>query len=239
MTSHDLAATAGTPPAITLRLTLVLAAACGLVVANLYYAQPLIALIAHDLAMPEATASLIVTLTQLGYALGLALLVPLGDLVENRRLVTSVLCITAVALLGAALAPASLAMLAAALLIGATSVVAQMLVPFAANLAPDASRGKVVGNVMSGLMLGILLARPVASLVADHAGWRTMFFVSAATMAALALALRHLLPQRRPIAAIGYGRLLVSLWEVLRDLPLLRRRAAYHAALFGTFSLFW
>jgi predicted MFS family arabinose efflux permease len=239
MTSHASAATAGASPAITLRLTLVLAAACGLIVANLYYAQPLIALIAHDLAMPEAAASLIVTLSQLGYVLGLVLLVPLGDLIENRRLVTSVLCVTAVALLAAALAPASLAMLAAVLLIGATSVVAQMLVPFAAHLAPEASRGKVVGHVMSGLLLGILLARPVASLVADHAGWRAMFFASAAAMAALALALTRLLPQCRPIAAIGYGTLLASLWEVLRDIPLLRRRAAYQAALFGIFSLFW
>src|SRR5262249_35921419 len=109
----------------------------------------------------------------------------------------------------------------------------------AAQLAPDATRGRVVGNVMSGLLLGILLARPVASLVADHAGWRAMFFASAAAMAALALALTRALPQRRPIAAIGYGTLIASLWEVLRDTRLLRRRAGYQAALFGTFSLFW
>src|SRR5258708_192082 len=233
MTSQDPAATAETPPAITARLTLVLAASCGLIVANLYYAQPLIALIAHDLAMPEATASLIVTLTQLGYVLGLVLLVPLGDLIENRRLVALVLCVTAAALLAAALAPASAAMLGAVLLIGATSVVAQMLVPFAAQLAPDATRGRVVGNVMSGLLLGILLARPIASLVADHAGWRAMFFASAAAMALLALALTRALPQRRPMAAIGYGTLLASLWEVLRDTKLLRRPAVYQAALFG------
>jgi predicted MFS family arabinose efflux permease len=230
---------AGAAPAISGRLTAAMAAACGLIVANLYYAQPLIGPIARDLAMPEAAASLLVTLTQLGYALGLVLLVPLGDLVENRRLIAVLIAVAAAALLAAGLAPGAAAMLAAVMLVGVASVVAQILVPFAAQLAPDASRGRVVGNVMSGLMLGILLARPVASVIADHAGWRAPFLASAAVMAALAAALARILPRRRPAAAIGYPRLIASLWEVLRDTPLLRRRAAYQAALFGVFSLFW
>jgi len=224
---------------ITAPLTVALAAACGLIVANLYYAQPLIGLIGPSLGLPVEAAGLVVTLTQIGYCLGLALVVPLGDLLENRRLICSILCVTAAALAVACAAPTVSVFLVACLAIGISSVVAQILVPLAAHLAPDATRGRVVGNVMSGLLLGILLARPVSSLIAHEAGWRPVFGLSAGLMLILALALRRILPRRNPAHDSSYARLLHSLWILFINNPLLRRRATCHAALFGAFSLFW
>jgi predicted MFS family arabinose efflux permease len=224
---------------ITAPLTVTLAAACGLIVANIYYAQPLIGLIGPSLGLPVAAAGLMVTLAQIGYGLGLALVVPLGDLLENRRLISSILCLTAIALAAAALAPTMPVFLAACLAIGLSSVVAQILVPLAAHLAPDARRGRVVGNVMSGLLLGILLARPVSSLIAHEAGWRPVFGLSAVAMLILALVLSRSLPRRLPEHDGGYLTLLHSLWVLFIDNAALRRRATCHAALFGGFSLFW
>ena len=220
-------------------MILLLATACGLIAANLYYAQPLIGLIAPALALPRTAASLIVTLTQLGYCAGLVLLVPLGDLVENRRLTLFTLAGAVLALTVAATASSASWFLAASLGIGLGSVAVQMLVPIAAHMAPDASRGRVVGNVMSGLLLGIMLARPAASLTASAFGWRFLFASSAVLMVVLALILRTLLPQRRPVAAHSYASLIGSLWTLLRQTAVLRRRAAYQASLFAAFSLFW
>ena len=218
---------------------MLLAAACGLTAANIYYAQPLIGLIAPAVGLGDRAASLIVTVTQIGYCIGLMLLVPLGDLVENRALTFWTLLADVAALLAAALAPSAMAFLSAALFIGVASAATQMLVPIAAHLAPDATRGRTIGNVMSGLLLGIMLARPVSSLIADVFGWRAVFGVSALAITALAFALRARLPQRAPKVDHGYVALIASLWTLLRDTPVLRRRAAYQAALFAAFSLFW
>ena len=220
-------------------MTMLLAAACGLTVANIYYSQPLIGLIAPAVGLSETAASLIVTFTQCGFCAGLVLLVPLGDLLENRALTFWTLCACSLALLGAALAPSAAVFLTAALFIGFTSVAVQMLVPIAAHMAPDATRGRTIGNVMSGLLIGIMLARPVSSLIADVLGWRAVFALSAAATSSLAFALLRLLPQRRPKVDHGYVELIASLWALLRDTPVLRRRAAYQAALFASFSLFW
>ena len=175
-----------------------MAVACGLTVANLYYAQPLLSLLSTDLHVSQGTAAIVVTATQLGYALGLAFVVPLGDLFENRRLISRTLIGTALALGIAAAAPNFGVFLAFSVLIGTTSVVAQILVPLAAHLAPDAQRGAVVGKVMSGLLLGILLARTVSSLVAAAWGWRTIYAISAVLMLVLSFTLRRVLPERRP-----------------------------------------
>ena len=220
-------------------MTTLLAAACGLTAANVYYAQPLIGLIAPAVGLGDRAASLIVTVTQVGYCIGLILLVPLGDLIENRALTFWTLLADVVALLAAALAPSALAFLSAALFIGVASVATQMLVPIAAHLAPDATRGRTIGNVMSGLLLGIMLARPVSSLIADVFGWRAVFGLSALAITALAFALRARLPERAPKVDHGYVTLIASLWTLLRDTPVLRRRAAYQAALFAAFSLYW
>lgn len=226
-------------PGLSPWMVVLLASACGLIVANLYYAQPLISLIAPDIGLGVESASLVVTLTQVGYCLGLLLLVPLGDLVENRRLVVVTLCGTLLSLAAAMSAHSPSWFLAASLLIGLCSVVVQMLVPLAAHLAPEAIRGRVIGNVVSGLLTGIMLARPAASFVAGSFGWRAIYIVSAAAMLALVVVLRRLLPARRPDADHHYFELLGSMWSLLRDTPLLRRRALYQAALFAAFSLFW
>src|SRR5690348_14122657 len=138
---------------------LVLAFACGASVANLYYAQPLLGLIRQTFGVSASTSALVVTLTQVGYAVGLALLLPLGDLLENRRLSSRTLVVTAAALAVAAAAPGFGVFLVAVALVGVTSVVAQVLIPLAAHLAPPQSRGRYVGQVTGGLLLGIMLAR--------------------------------------------------------------------------------
>jgi predicted MFS family arabinose efflux permease len=224
----------------SLRLvTLVLAVACGLTVANLYYAQPLLDLIARSFHVGQGTATIVVTMTQIGYALGLLFLLPVGDLLENRVLVTRTLVATALALAAAGAAPNFGLFLALSVLVGVTSVVAQILIPLAAHLAPAGEEGRFVGRVMSGLLLGILLARTVASLVADFAGWRTIFFISAGLMAALGVVLHRMLPARKPTHRAGYRSLLASVVVLARAEPVLRRLALCQAAMFGAFSAFW
>ncbi|MBV9078084.1 MAG: MFS transporter [Methylobacteriaceae bacterium] len=219
--------------------TLLFAAACGAAAANMYYAQPLIGLIAPSVGLPAELGSLIVTLSQIGYAIGLVLLVPLGDLVENRRLAVVTLVATSVAVFALSRAGSPAEVLTAAAAVGLTAVVVQMLVPFAAHLAPEASRGAAVGNVTSGLVLGILLARPVASLGADLFGWRTVFVGSALLTLALAVILALALPYRRPEPTHSYVELLRSMGPLLRRERVLQRRIVIQCALFANFSLFW
>lgn len=216
-----------------------LAASTGLIVANLYYAQTLVGPISHATGLSAQAAGLIVTLTQIGYCLGLLFIVPLGDLLENRRLIFSALLATAAALAVAAGTSNALVFLATSLCVGLGAVAAQILVPFAAHLTIASRRGQVVGKVMSGLLLGIMLARPVASLIADHFGWHVIYLLSALAMASLAFVLRRRLPLRQPTATISYPVLLRSMWRLLTTTPVLRRRATYHAGMFGAFSLFW
>jgi predicted MFS family arabinose efflux permease len=220
-------------------LTLLLATACGLVAANIYYAQPLVGPISAAIGLTPEAAGLIVTATQIGYGAGLLLVVPLGDLVETRRLVFVALADCTLALIAAAVAPDAPTFLLAALFIGFGAVAIQILVPYAAHLSPAAIRGRVVGNVMSGLLLGIMLARPVASIVTHLFGWHAVFFGSAAVTGVLAVVLRYVLPERRPSPGLHYGGLLLSMAVLLRETPILRRRAVYQAGLFGAFSLFW
>ncbi|MFI0895851.1 MFS transporter [Streptomyces sp. NPDC020983] len=220
-------------------LVVLLAVACGLTVANLYYAQPLLSELRRSFHVGTVTAGGLVTAGQLGYALGLLLVVPLGDVLEKRRLATLLLGLTVAALALAGLAPDFGVLLAASLVLGCTLTVAQILVPYAADLAPDASRGRVVGQVMSGLLTGILLSRTVGSLVAGATSWRVVYLGSAALMTALTLVLRSALPPRQPAAALPYGALLRSTVRLLRIHPALRRRALYQAAMFGAFSVFW
>ncbi|MBD8655736.1 MFS transporter [Oxalobacteraceae sp. CFBP 13730] len=226
-------------PALSSGMVMLLAAAAGIIVANLYYAQPLVGPIGAALGLPPAAAGLIVTLTQIGYTLGLLFIVPLGDLLENRRLIVTGLLVTSGALVVAATATTAWVFLLAALAIGLGAVVAQVLVPFAAHLAPEATRGQVVGKVVSGLLLGIMVARPVASVLAGLGGWQTVFGIAAALVALLAVLLHIKLPLRQPTATQPYRRLIGSLWPLLTTTVVLRQRALYHAGLFGAFSLFW
>lgn len=233
----------GPPPAKSTRslrlLTVVLAVACGASVANLYYAQPLLDLISRSFGVDRDAATLVVTVTQTGYAVGLALLLPLGDLWENRKLTSRTLLVTAAALVLAAFAPNLWVFLIASVLVGVTSVVAQILIPLAAHLAPQDSRGKFVGQVMTGLLLGIMLARTVASFAAAAWGWRSIYAISAALMLMTSIALVKMLPRRAPSHAAGYRSLLGSIVRLARTEPMLRRRALTQALLFGAFTAFW
>ncbi|MGG0474497.1 MFS transporter [Priestia aryabhattai] len=224
---------------ISASLTILLATACGIIVANLYYAQPLVGLISTAIGLSTSSAGLIVTLTQIGYVVGLLFVVPLGDIVENRKLVVVSLLLSAVALIATVFVKHGIFFLVASFFIGLGSVAAQVLVPFASYLASEATRGRVVGNVMSGLLLGIMLSRPFSSLVADIWGWNAIFALSAAVIIILAIVLSKVLPTRKPTANTHYAALLGSMWQLLRTTPILRRRAIYHACVFGTFSLFW
>jgi predicted MFS family arabinose efflux permease len=221
------------------RLILTLAVATGLAVANLYYAQPLLAQIAHAFGAGEGQVGMVVTLTQVGYAAGLALLVPLGDILERRTLVTAILMLAALALAMSALAPSITLLALIGIAVGLSSVVAQILVPFAADLAPAESRGRVVGTVMSGLLIGILLARAVSGAVAGIWGWRAIFGLAAVLMVGLAAVLWISLPNRPASAPLSYPALLRSILTLIGRQPVLRLRMLYGALSFGAFTVFW
>ena len=216
-----------------------LATATGLIVASLYYAQTLVGPISASTGLSPQAAGLIVTLTQIGYCIGLLFIVPLGDLLENRRLIFTGLLFTSAMLVVAAISSSAWMFLTAALGIGLGSVAAQIIVPFAAHLSKESTRGVTVGKVVSGLLLGIMLSRPAASLIADATSWHVVFGGAAVMVLIVAFVLRAKLPVRMPNHHITYPKLMSSLWHLFLQTPVLRRRAAYHAGLFGSFSLFW
>jgi predicted MFS family arabinose efflux permease len=219
--------------------TLLLAVLCGAAVANIYYAQPLLHTIGEAFGVGDGAAGLLVTASQIGYAVALALLVPLGDLLERRRLVTVLLAACAVVLALAAAAPGFGLLAAAIALVGVTSAVAQIAVPLAASLAGDHERGQVVGTVMSGLLIGILGARTVAGFVAEAGGWRWVFGAAAGVMVLLAVVVRLGLPVVPPTESATYPRLLGSVLTLVRDQPELRRRMMLGAVGFGCFTILW
>ena len=216
-----------------------MAAASGATAANLYYNQPLLGEIGSSLGSAGSSLGLVPTLSQVGYALGMLLIVPLGDSLERRRVTVTMTLLVSVALVGVALAPTLPLLLFASLTVGVTTVVPQLLVPFAAHLATPEQRGRVVGTVMSGLLIGILLSRTAAGFVGTHLGWRAVFWLAAAAMLALALLLRLTLPAQAPAATLAYPALLRSLGSLAREEPSLRLHAALGALSFGAFSVFW
>src|SRR5437763_8050669 len=186
------------------RLIWLITVATAASVANLYYNQPLLSSIARTFQASSRSAGAIATLTQAGYAVGLLLFVPLGDVVELRRLITVLLCLVAVALLVTGLGPSLAVVMVASFAVGVTTVVPQLLLPLAAGLSPPAMRGRIVGQVVSGLLVGILAGRAVAGVVGDVAGWRAMYLVASAAMLALAVLLWNMLPAARPTASASY-----------------------------------
>ncbi|GAA3999697.1 MFS transporter [Deinococcus rubellus] len=226
-------------PRLTAAAIALFAVSVGLIVANLYYAQPLLPRIASAFGVSVGTAARLVTWTQLGYAAGLALIVPLGDAVDRRKLTLGLTALSVLALLGVAAAPVFWLFSLASVLLGLTSVAAQVLVPFAASLASPERRGQVVGTVMSGLLLGILLARTVSGLLSAWLGWRMVFVVAAGALVLLLLALWRQLPRLPAPPKVAYGALLASVVRLLREEPVLRRRSLYGLLAFAAFSVFW
>ena len=227
------------PRPLSRTLVLLMAVACGAAVANIYYAQPLLSTIAHDFSVSDGTAGLMVTASQVGYAAGLVLLVPLGDLLERRRLITRIMLVTALALAATAASPSFILLAAALLVVGLTSVVAQILVPMASMLAAENERGRVVGHVMSGLLVGILVARTASGLIAQAGGWRLVFAVSAGLMLVLCAVLRAALPEVKPTTTLSYPALLRSVGRLVAEQPTLRVRMLYGVLGMGQFSVLW
>ncbi|WGS24688.1 MFS transporter [Bradyrhizobium sp. ISRA464] len=211
----------------------------GTVVTNLFAPQILVGLMGRSLGMTAFQAGLISTLTLLGYALGLLLLVPLVDLVENKRLILRTLACAIVAALGTALSPTPVVLLAATFVLGASCAAIQMVVPLVASMVAPERRGQAIGDVMSGLMIGILVSRPAASLIADARNWRGYYVTSAILMIVLTAALARYLPTLKPAAATSYGALLRSFPRLLREEPVLRVRAWTAALVMASFTAFW
>jgi len=216
-----------------------IAVATGAVVANLYYAQPLLHDVAHTFGVGSAGAASVVTVTQVGYATGLLLVVPLGDLHPRRYLAVTLFLAAAASLVLCATAPSLWLFELGAAAAGCTSVAGQVMIPFAADLAPEARRGRVVARIMTGLLMGILLARTASGLVAQAAGWRAIYWASAALMLVFAAVMHRSLPGEPNRPHVPYGRLVGSTLRLLVDEPVVRRRAVLGGCTFAAFSVLW
>jgi predicted MFS family arabinose efflux permease len=215
------------------------AVACGITVANVYYAQPLIGSISESFGLDMASAGIMVTAVLFGYVLGLLFLVPLGDLIENKSLILATLGSLIASLLIVSIAPTATIFIASSVLIGITAVGTQMILPVVAHLTPERIRGQTVGTVMSGLLFGILLSRPLSTLVAGAFGWRSVFVMSAVLMCGVMVLMMVALPRRRPQHTLTYVTLIRSLGRLMLTTPVLQQRSAYQFLLYGAFSLFW
>lgn len=239
MSSPPPTAHAPAQPVLSGPLTLLLATGAGVSVASIYYSQPMLPAIGAGLQAPDAAVGLVPMFTQLGYALGIVLLSPLGDRHDRRDIMLCKTALLAAALLGAAASGHLAVLLAASLAIGLAATIAQDFVPAAATLAPEATRGRAVGKVMTGLLLGILLSRLVSGFVAQAIGWRTMFIVAAGAVVLLGAAVWHGVPAFRPTTSLGYPALLRSLGRLWQAHPSLRRATVSQALLSIGFSAFW
>ena len=220
------------------KIVWLMAITSGATAANLYYNQPLLAAIAQNLNASAQDTGLIPTLGQIGYALGNFLIVPLGDLLERRRLIVTMLIGTSIALATAAVSPTISWLVIASFIIGITTIVPQIAVPFAAVLAPPSVRGKVVGTVMSGLLIGILLSRTVSGFVGVELGWRAIYWIASGLMLVLAISVFKIVPKSQPAVVLTYQQLIRSMLKLLRE-PVLQEASIAGAMVFGAFSVFW
>ncbi len=211
----------------------------GAAVGNLYWAQPLLATIAKSLGVPIGSAGAMVTMTQIGYALGIVLIVPLGDVVIRRRLIPLVMFFSALALLATGLAPSYTMLLASLTTVGLTTVAGQLLIPLASDLAIPAERGRTVGTIVGGILIGILLSRTISGVIADAFGWRAVYFLAAATTASFSVLLTRVLPAENERPRIAYGQLLASVPAVVRKHRSVQVTLAIGSLGFCTFTMFW
>jgi predicted MFS family arabinose efflux permease len=226
-------------PNLSLSLLLILAISCGISVANLYYNQPLLADMAQSFHVSASQIGTTSMLTQLGYALGLFLFVPIGDIQEKKSLIILLLGGVTISLLFVATSKNLLVLSAASFAVGTTTVVPQIIVPLAAQLAEPKQQGRIVGIVMSGLFFGILLARTISGIIGSVWGWRAMFYIAAGLMFVLAVMLWGFLPKTGPSSSLSYRQTIHSLGEYIIQLPLLREASLMGGLLFGSFSVFW
>ncbi|MBU2061508.1 MAG: MFS transporter [Bacteroidetes bacterium] len=218
---------------------LFMAAATGLIVANLYYCQPLIVLIADEFKIPHADAGTITYLTQAGYAIGLFFMVPLGDKLERKSQILYTTFASVIALIIAATAQSYLILEIASLLIGITSIVPQLILPLAAALSAPEERGKVVGTIMSGLLVGILLSRTLSGFIGDVLGWRAMFWIASGLCLLLFFIIKKQFPYNKPVFNGSYGQLISSLFTLIKEQPLLREATLINVFSFAQFGAFW
>ncbi|WP_312122722.1 MFS transporter [Pantoea vagans] len=228
------------PAALSTRMIFLFSLTSGLAVANVYSAQPLLESIAASLNVSPGSIGAVVTATQIGYAIGLIVLVPLGDCVNRKKLVVIQLLLSVLALTAAAFAPDLTTLLGAMLLVGLMAVVTQLMVAWAAMLASPEQRGRVVGSVTSGIVIGILLARFVSGMIADLAGWRAVFLTAACLMLLISLVLVKVLPASTGQAQrTAYPQLLLSVLRLFHTEPLLRKRGILALLIFAAFSMLW
>lgn len=226
-------------PQLTKANLWLMAAGSGLVVANNYYNQPLLGKIADSFHISEAKASSVAVLTQVGYAVGLLFIIPLGDMVRRKRLILTEFVLILFSLLMAAMAPNIHMLMVASFLIGLTSVIPQLFVPMAAHLSKPEDRGKAIGTVMSGLLIGILCSRTLSGIVGEYFGWRAMFFIAAGVMVVLWIALLWLLPEVHPDYKGSYKELMMSLVKYIKTEPSLRLASVRGGLGFAGFGAFW
>ncbi|MFF2908901.1 MFS transporter [Paenibacillus sp. NPDC057934] len=224
---------------ISRSVALLFAIACGLAVSNIYYAQPLLDTLASEFSISHSSIGVVITITQICYALGLLLLVPLGDLLNRRKLIVSQMALSVLALITVGFAPGINVLFIGLGIVGLLAVVTQVLVAFAATLAAPAERGRIVGLVTSGIVIGILLARTVAGVLTDLAGWRSVYLFSAGMMAIIALILLRILPSEQKRASLSYPQLLRSVLALFVQERILRVRAVLALLIFMAFSILW
>lgn len=217
---------------------LAMAVAGGIAVANIYYNQPMLGIIEAEFQHQPITG-VVPTATQPGYALGLFLLLPLGDLVNRRRIIIGQFVVLAAALALAALAPTAWMLVAASVIVGACSTVAQQIVPFAASLAAPDKRGATIGTVMAGVLSGILFSRTLSGFVGEHAGWREMFWIGVPLALIAAGLMFTVLPHHRPTSTLRYRQAIQSLGQLWKSHPALRAATIIQAFLFASFTAFW
>lgn len=218
---------------------MIMALCTGLIVANIYYSQPLLVLMSEEFKVTESNAGQVTFFTQVGYALGLLFCVPLGDKLERKRQIVVMTLAAVVALVAAAMSVNITMLKITGLMIGFTSVVPQLILPLAANLSDPASRGKVIGTIMSGLLVGILLSRTLSGVVGHHFGWRAMFWIAAGISALLAVIMITSFPSSKPNFQGSYGDLMKSLLTLVKEQPMLREASAINACCFAMFGMFW
>ena len=224
---------------MTPRLAWLFSVAAGTAVANLYWSQPLLSAIADDLGIASHRASWVLTLVQLGYAVGILLILPLGDVANRRRMVPMMIASSALALVAVAVAPTMGVLLVVMSVLGITAIAGQLLVPLAGDLSPDDKRGEYVSTVTAGILIGILLSRTLAGFIADLAGWRVVYLVAAVVAGVLAVVMFTQLPDLPPQQKLGYPALMRSVLRIITSHSTLRWTMALGMLGFGTFTLFW